>query len=82
MSQTTTTVKRLRQAGMSQAAIAREVGVSQPTIAKWEAGKVPKVADALVRLQKLAESDQKQPPAVDQQAQGAIKNEGTEAAHA
>lgn len=55
MSQTTTTVKRLRQAGMSQAAIAREVGVSQPTIAKWEAGKAPKAADAAIRLQQLGQ---------------------------
>ncbi|MCE1193161.1 MAG: helix-turn-helix domain-containing protein [Acidovorax sp.] len=55
MSQTTTTVKRLRQAGMSQAAIAREVGVSQPTIAKWEAGKAPKAADAAIRLQLLGQ---------------------------
>lgn len=30
----------------------------------------------------LAEPEQKQPPAPDQQAQGAIKNEVTEAAHA
>lgn len=55
MSQTTSTVKRLRQAGMSQAAIARQVGVSQPTIAKWEAGKAPKAADAAIRLQLLGQ---------------------------
>lgn len=55
MSQTTSTVRRLRKAGMSQAAIAREVGVSQPTIAKWEAGKAPKAADAAIRLQLLGQ---------------------------
>lgn len=53
MSQTTNMVKRLRQAGMSQAAIARNVGISQPTIAKWESGKAPKAADAAMKLQQL-----------------------------
>lgn len=69
MSQTTTTVKRLRQAGMSQAAIAREVGVSQPTIAKWEAGKAPKAADAAIRLQLLGQGVA--PPAIDASAAAA-----------
>lgn len=68
MSQTTTTVKRLRQAGMSQAAIAREVGVSQPTIAKWEAGKAPKAADAAIRLQQLGQGVS--PPAAEGPAVG------------
>lgn len=63
MSQTTTTVKRLRQAGMSQAAIAREVGVSQPTIAKWEAGKAPKAAEAAIKLQQLGQGVGSQAPA-------------------
>lgn len=53
MSQTTNMVKRLRQAGMSQAAIARKVGISQPTIAKWESGKAPRAAEAAVKLQQL-----------------------------
>jgi transcriptional regulator with XRE-family HTH domain len=69
MSQTTTTVKRLRQAGMSQAAIAREVGVSQPTIAKWEAGKAPKAADAAIRLQLLGQGVA--PPVTDASAAAA-----------
>lgn len=53
MSQTTNMVKRLRQAGMSQAAIARKVGISQPTVAKWESGKAPRAAEAAVKLQQL-----------------------------
>lgn len=56
MSEITSIVRRLRQRGMSQAAIAKQAGIAQPTVAKWEAGRVPKAADAALRLRALEQA--------------------------
>lgn len=92
MSQTVNTVKRLRRAGMSQAAIASSAGISQPTVAKWEAGKVPKAADAAVKLQQLdrdmaaaalaSDSGKNHPQTPANQALVAINSEVSGAIHA
>lgn len=41
---------RLFKAGMSQTALAKEIGVSQSTVSSWIAGKRPMTVEWLVRV--------------------------------
>lgn len=53
MSETTVLIKSLRARGMSQTEIARQTGIPQPRLSRWEAGDVPDAADDSLRLQAL-----------------------------
>lgn len=63
--------------------IAKQADVSHSWISKFVNKRIPNPGYAtLARLNEFMNSEQKQPPALSQQAQAAIKNEVTEAAHA
>lgn len=53
MSDTTSIIKRLRAAGLSQSEISRRTGIPQPRLSRWEAGEVPEAADDALKLAKL-----------------------------
>jgi transcriptional regulator with XRE-family HTH domain len=53
MSDTTSIIKRLRAAGLSQSEISRRTGIPQPRLSRWEAGEVPDAADDALKLAKL-----------------------------
>lgn len=56
MSTTTTIIKRLRAAGLSQSEISRRTGIPQPRLSRWEGGEVPDAADDALKLAKLVEA--------------------------
>ena len=63
--------------------IAKQADVSHSWISKFVNKRIPNPGYAtLARLNEFMNSEQKHPPALTQQAQAAIKNEVTEAAHA
>ena len=63
--------------------IAKQADVSHSWISKFVNKRIPNPGYAtLARLREFMNSEQNQPPALSQQAQAAIKNEVTEAAHA
>lgn len=62
MSDTTTIIKRLRAAGLSQSEISRRTGIPQPRLSRWEAGEVPDAADDALKLAKLDKATKVKPP--------------------
>ena len=54
MSQTTALIKRIRDAGLSQAEIARRTGIPQPRLSRWENGEAPETADDVLTLAGLS----------------------------
>jgi transcriptional regulator with XRE-family HTH domain len=57
MTTTIELIKGLREMGMTQTAIAKKAGISQPKLSRWEAGEVPESADDALRLQTLFERE-------------------------
>lgn len=53
MSETTYLIKRLRATGLSQSEIARQSGIPQPRLSRWESGEVPDAADDALKLARL-----------------------------
>lgn len=53
MSETTALIKRLRESGLSQSEIARQSGIPQPRLSRWESGEVPDSADDALKLAAL-----------------------------
>lgn len=56
MSQTADLIKRLRASGMSQSEIARQTGIPQPRISRWENNVVPAGAEDALKLAALVHS--------------------------
>ncbi|CAN7524147.1 helix-turn-helix domain-containing protein [Acidovorax sp. LjRoot74] len=54
MSKTSENIQSLRKAGMTQTEIAKQSGVPQCRISRWEKGDVPKAADDALKLADLA----------------------------
>ncbi len=54
MSQTTANIQALRKSGLTQTEIAKQSGVPQCRISRWEKGEVPKAADDALKLEALA----------------------------
>ena len=54
MSKTSENIQSLRKAGLTQTEIAKQSGVPQCRISRWEKGDVPKAADDALRLADLA----------------------------
>jgi transcriptional regulator with XRE-family HTH domain len=57
MTTTIELIKGLRDMGMTQTAIAKKTGISQPKLSRWEAGEVPDSADDALRLRTLHERE-------------------------
>lgn len=55
MSKTSENIQSLRKAGMTQTEIAKQSGVPQCRISRWEKGDVPKAADDALKLADLAQ---------------------------
>lgn len=53
MSVTTGLIKQLRGLGLTQVEIARRTGIPQPRLSKWESGRVPLIADDVLKLRDL-----------------------------
>ena len=53
MSDTTSIIKALRAAKLSQSEISRRTGIPQPRLSRWEAGEVPDAADDALKLAAL-----------------------------
>jgi transcriptional regulator with XRE-family HTH domain len=56
MSNTTSLIKQLRDAGLSQSEISRRTGIPQPRLSRWQAGEAPDAADDALKLKELCES--------------------------
>lgn len=57
MTKTTDLIKGLRDMGLTQTAIAKKTGISQPKLSRWESGEVPESADDALRLHRLHEHE-------------------------
>lgn len=51
----------LRRLGYSQVRIAKELGISQPMVSRWESGDIPNSADVALRLAVLAVNAENSP---------------------
>ena len=57
MTTTIELIKGLRDMGLTQTAIAKKTGISQPMLSRWEAGEVPDSAADALRLRTLHERE-------------------------
>lgn len=55
------TIRILRALGWSQTKIAKEIGVEQATVSRWEAGNASNAAEAALKLARLLDSASKKP---------------------
>lgn len=53
MSETTDILQRLKAAGLSQSEIARQTGIPQPRLSRWQNGETPDAADDALKLAAL-----------------------------
>jgi transcriptional regulator with XRE-family HTH domain len=60
MSEIALILKRLRDRGLRQCDVARQVGMSQSKLSRWENGRAPAGAEAAIKLLRLDEAGEVQ----------------------